>query len=186
MNLPYVNGWDSKEAMIKDWEGVYSGDALRFELVNKYLHVEVLLASYVTPAYSGSAFVLFRDTRDNKLYENHGSHCSCMGLEDQWEPEAVDLESLKHRVTNGQLGEEYDDELGFAKELMFVIQQIEAGINPTRQMIRWIRIPGPGEMRGEGTWKDFDEVWPDHDDHWVDLQNTKYLPTKELPKGEAP
>jgi hypothetical protein len=45
--------------------------------------------------YSGSAFGLF--VMDGKLYEVHGGHCSCYGLEDQWEPEETTWEALLMR-----------------------------------------------------------------------------------------
>lgn len=50
--------------------------------------------------YSGSAVVIFR--RDDKLFEVHGSHCSCMGLEEQWEPEETTIEALRMRSPYNQ------------------------------------------------------------------------------------
>jgi hypothetical protein len=58
---------------------------------------EILFACYDTPSYEGYAIVLFE--RDGKLYEVHGSHCSCYGLEDQWEPEETTWPALAMRVT---------------------------------------------------------------------------------------
>jgi hypothetical protein len=55
----------------------------------------ILYANYNTPPYEGYAFVLTTDGAD--LYEVHGSHCSCYGLENQWGPEKVVLEELKKR-----------------------------------------------------------------------------------------
>lgn len=40
-----------------------------------------------------SSFYLFE--KEGKLYEVHGSHCSCYGFEEQWEPEETSLEYLK-------------------------------------------------------------------------------------------
>lgn len=40
-----------------------------------------------------SGFYVFR--RRNRLYEVHGSHCSCMGFEDQWRPERTSLEYFR-------------------------------------------------------------------------------------------
>lgn len=54
---------------------------------------EILLADYTYEDNSGDAFVLFR--RDGKLYEVHGAHCSCFGLEGQWEPEETTVEALR-------------------------------------------------------------------------------------------
>lgn len=60
----------------------------------------VIYADYDCPPYEGYAYVLFE--QDGKLYEVHGSHCSCYGLEDQWGPEEVCLPELANRVTNGK------------------------------------------------------------------------------------
>lgn len=65
---------------------------------------EVLFASYTYENYSGSATVIFR--RDGKLYEAHGSHCSCYGLEDQWSPEETFLEALR-KQTHSYEGAEF-------------------------------------------------------------------------------
>lgn len=62
---------------------------------------KILFADYSYEDYSGSAFVLFKQGR--KLYEVHGSHCSCYGLEDQWSPEEVTVKELTHRLENGYL-----------------------------------------------------------------------------------
>jgi len=55
--------------------------------------VEILFATYDVEGYDGSAFVLFR--QDGELYEVHGSHCSCYGLEDQWKPEKTSIKALR-------------------------------------------------------------------------------------------
>ena len=62
---------------------------------------EVLYACYEQEDYQGSAFVLYCE--NGKLYEVHGSHCSCNGLEGQWSPEEVTLEELLHRLKKGHL-----------------------------------------------------------------------------------
>jgi len=56
---------------------------------------EVLFASYGGAMYEGDAVVLFQ--RDGKLYEVHGGHCSCYGLEDQWTPAEVTWPALAMR-----------------------------------------------------------------------------------------
>lgn len=50
---------------------------------------EVLWADYEAEGYEGSALVIYR--QGNKVFEVSGSHCSCYGLEGQWEPEEYDL-----------------------------------------------------------------------------------------------
>ncbi len=64
--------------------------------------VYILLAEYYYEDYSGSAWVLFIE--NDKLYEVCGSHCSCYGLEDQWEPEETSVEELRYRMDNGRIG----------------------------------------------------------------------------------
>lgn len=56
---------------------------------------DILVASYAAGNYDGAAFVLFR--KGDKLYEVNGSHCSCFGLEDQWEPEETTLDAITMR-----------------------------------------------------------------------------------------
>jgi hypothetical protein len=53
---------------------------------------EVLFAMYDLPDYEGYAEVVYRN--GDKFYWASGSHCSCMGLEDQWEPEEYDAETF--------------------------------------------------------------------------------------------
>lgn len=57
--------------------------------------VEILYAIYDSADYEGWAQVIFR--KDGKLYEVHGSHCSCYCLEDQWSPEETLVEALLMR-----------------------------------------------------------------------------------------
>lgn len=57
--------------------------------------VEILYAWYEYESYSGSALVLYR--KDGKLYEVNGSHCSCFGLEEQWDPEETNVEAISLR-----------------------------------------------------------------------------------------
>lgn len=84
--------------------------------------IEVILASYSCANYSGGAFVLFK--KDGKLFEVNGSHCSCYGLEGQWEPEETTVDSLKHRLEKGRLGSDSYCENEFAAELCQVLASI--------------------------------------------------------------
>ncbi len=56
---------------------------------------EIIHATYETPSYEGYAFVLYE--HDGKLYEVSGSHCSCYGLEGQWEPEETSWAAIAIR-----------------------------------------------------------------------------------------
>lgn len=76
----------------------------------KKTDVNVLLAWYCYEYYSGSAYVLFKNT-EGKLFEVHGSHCSCYGLEGQWEPEETNAEALRHWIQNGHIESAYKEQL---------------------------------------------------------------------------
>jgi hypothetical protein len=90
---------ESREAMLRDFE--VEASALD--------DATVLLASYTYEDYSGAAFVLFE--RGGTLYRVEGSHCSCMGLEGQWEPEETSLAALAHEINHGWVSNDYRDEL---------------------------------------------------------------------------
>lgn len=58
---------------------------------------EVLFAYYSYECYEGTSFVVLVDEENKKFYEVNGSHCSCYGLEGQWEMEETTLEALVKR-----------------------------------------------------------------------------------------
>ena len=60
---------------------------------------EILLAIYEYQDYEGYSFVLYK--KDGKLFEVNGSHCSCNGLEGQWEPEETSWAALAKRKYYG-------------------------------------------------------------------------------------
>jgi hypothetical protein len=98
-------------------------DEMRRALEGEKWHgIEVLLASYGYENYSGDAFVLFR--KAGKLYEVNGSHCSCYGLEGQWEPEETTKESLLHRLNNGSVGNDEYSGNQYAAELRMVLERL--------------------------------------------------------------
>lgn len=113
----FLNNWSTIEEMKDDFWPSYENQKLTNELDG----ATVLLASYGTPSYQGYAFVLFE--RDGKLYEVNGSHCSCYGLEGQWEPEETTVEALRHRMDEGKLGNDEWDENPFANELRKVLDE---------------------------------------------------------------
>lgn len=75
----------------------------------------ILFASYGEDNYSGDAWVLFEE--NGKLFEVNGSHCSCYGLEGQWEAEEVVLPELENRLTKGTFGQDNYSDNEFANEL---------------------------------------------------------------------
>lgn len=59
----------------------------------------IIFAAYEIDGYDGSADVIF--VSQGKFFHVQGSHCSCYGLEDQWEPEEMPIEALRHIVNKG-------------------------------------------------------------------------------------
>lgn len=124
-----LNEWAGKapEAVFTEfsqtrWDAYKEGASQPASKAPEYKGVKILLASYSTEGCDGSAFVLFR--RDGQLYEVNGSHCSCYGLEGQWEPEPTTVEALRHRMTEGNLGIDYYKENQFADELRQVLDAL--------------------------------------------------------------
>src|ERR1700749_2422882 len=90
MDKIYVGAWSSKEEMAKEFSNDYK------EPLDKAIEADVLFPAYYTGIYEGEALVLFRER--GKLFEVHASHCSCFGLEGQWEPEEIDPDQLLARI----------------------------------------------------------------------------------------
>jgi hypothetical protein len=87
---------ETKEA-IANW-GWDAYDQILYELDG----AEILFAEYRYEFYEGNALVVW--LKDGKLYEAHGSHCSCYGLEGQWSAEETCIEALELRSYMTQEG----------------------------------------------------------------------------------
>ena len=81
----YFDLFECKEDVIREFQ-------IDSEKLEK---VEILYACYSYGDYSGDTHVIFRE--DGKLYEVNGGHCSCYGLEGQWEPEETSVEAMLAR-----------------------------------------------------------------------------------------
>ena len=113
----FLNDFDNKENVLKEFSGNRWSwdDDKESEFVEKNKDSNILFASYGNANYSGDAWVFFE--KNGELYEVNGGHCSCYGLEGQWEPEKVSLEELEHRLVNGTFGEDNWSDNNFKKEL---------------------------------------------------------------------
>jgi hypothetical protein len=60
---------------------------------------DVIYADYDTPSYEGYANVIYR--QGDRYYWAYGSHCSCYGLEGQWDPEEYDARQLVEVLRRG-------------------------------------------------------------------------------------
>lgn len=81
----YIQEFQSTEDVIREYEA--PADALSGAVV--------YLAWYGYGCYEGYSMVLYE--KNGVLYEVNGSHCSCHGLEGQWEPEVTSWEALAMR-----------------------------------------------------------------------------------------
>ena len=86
-------------------QGIYEGDFdSRKDVEREYQvqlekNVRIVYAGYWYEDYSGDSVVLFKQGR--KLYEVRGGHCSCYGLEGQWDPDVVTKEQMLHMFKEG-------------------------------------------------------------------------------------
>ena len=94
-----------------EWENCTAEDIFaEFEVGKEEREgVEILFAWYNCPPYEGNAYVLFR--KDGKFYDIVGGHCSCFGLEGQWDPTETTIEALRMRCEKGSVGYGYEPDL---------------------------------------------------------------------------
>lgn len=76
-------------------------DVLReFSITEKELNgCEIVFAYYTYEDYSGDALVVLRDPCNGMFYEVNGCHCSCYGLDGQWDMEETTLDVMMQRST---------------------------------------------------------------------------------------
>lgn len=88
----------------------------------------VIAAAYSYEDYCGYASVVY--VHDGVVYEVHGSHCSCYGLEDQWKPEQANIAELRARMARTAAQNRSYDSYGissaFAKHVLAALDALEA------------------------------------------------------------
>lgn len=57
-------------------------------------NLHIFYTYYECEYYEGYGFVVGYDSDKNEFFYNSGSHCSCYGLEGQWEPEEYTYDQL--------------------------------------------------------------------------------------------
>ena len=100
----------------RDWNDVLNQFSVSDEERKIYADAVPVYATYDCEQYEGYATVIF--IQHGKFFEVHGSHCSCMGLEDQFEPEETTYEVLKHMSDNGNYS--YSSDKNFSAMLDFI------------------------------------------------------------------
>lgn len=81
----YVEKFKSNEDVAKEYA---NGVNQELEIVSLLNNSIVHLAWYGYGDYIGCSWVIYEN--NGILYQVNGSHCSCYGLEGQWEPEETD------------------------------------------------------------------------------------------------
>lgn len=111
-----------KPVTFGNWDGETQKEVRR-ELADAFQaeipdDITVIFAAYTYESYSGDALVLFE--QNGKLYEVHGGHCSCDGLEGQWptELEETDIAALSHRFFIGG-----DNDREWSKEYQAAVRE---------------------------------------------------------------
>ena len=92
MRQKYFGSWSDYAGLVESFFPDYFHEVKPISLATDD---EIVFASYGGGAYEGDALVLYE--RNGQLYEVSGSHCSCYGLEGQWEPEATSWQALQER-----------------------------------------------------------------------------------------
>ena len=87
MSNIYFKNFDNKDDVLNNFN--ISED--------KLLGCDIVFAYYSYEDYSGDAFVILHHPEEGTFYEVNGNHCSCYGLEGQWEMEETSLEVLLKR-----------------------------------------------------------------------------------------
>lgn len=107
----------SEEQVIEHIISSYSADE---EFVRKF---QVLIAyeSVGNWGCDSNSFFLLREKETGKLFENHGSHCSCYGFEGQFTPGETSLKYLKSEnfyFSCGGYEDDYDGCNGAVKKFI--------------------------------------------------------------------
>lgn len=74
--------FDTPDNVYRQFQDYYGRD--KAELPSNLV---LLYADYTYEDYSGDAYILGYDEEKKQFFEVHGSHCSCYGLEGQWDEE---------------------------------------------------------------------------------------------------
>lgn len=86
--MSFYNGFNDKEDVERQFHTKLADD------------IQILYAHYNQDNYEGEAIVIY--SQNDKLFEVHGSHCSCHGLEDQFNPESCTYEDIVARLEIGK------------------------------------------------------------------------------------
>lgn len=109
---------------------------------------EVLFADYTYEDYTGDSTVIYRN--GDRYFMVSGSHCSCYGLEGQWEPEEYtkeELVELSWRQYEGGLN--YDWEQKYARYMGALAVLEHVGVTNIEQEFHLRKARAAAEQAAE-------------------------------------
>lgn len=123
------------KGLFDNWEDVL--EAFSVATGSHVEHIVPLLARYEIDGYDGSALVVF--VENGKLYHASGGHCSCFGLEGQFDPEEIPWEIAEKYFT--RIHGFSDDELVWIVELVReIVDAKERGDDSLSPLLTWYRL----------------------------------------------
>lgn len=93
---------DLKDRTEKEIKGHLINEYSATEEQMKDLKVLIAYESVGSWGCDSASFFLLKNKKTKQLFEVHGSHCSCYGFENQFEPTETDVTSLKFRVNSAK------------------------------------------------------------------------------------
>ena len=120
-----------KEHIVNNYTGEQYGEgseAEKEELRKKLKGFHILIAYESVGSWGcdSSSFFLLKEKKTGKLFENHGSHCSCYGFEGQWKPEETTAEYLKSDKFYFYNGGYDSDEEGNKQKVLEYVKNLSA------------------------------------------------------------
>jgi len=101
--------------------------------------VKILWASYENENYEGSAGVVF--LKEGKIFSVYGGHCSCHGLEGQWEPQEITLAEMRHYLDNKATP--YGTDFGAAyQQILMLLDNVDTSVLTDDQIVMMLRLIG--------------------------------------------
>lgn len=123
------------KGLFDNWEDVL--EAFSVATGSHVEHVVPLFARYEYEDYSGNATVIY--VENGNLYHVEGSHCSCNGLEDQFDPEEIPWEIAEKYFT--RVCGLHDDELVWIVDIVReVVDAKERGEDGLTPLLTWYRL----------------------------------------------
>ena len=106
---PSISGFgDTREGVGLEFADYRNSYSVKKKSILEKRH-KILYADYTHEGYEGSAYVFGYDTKAEKFFEVFGGHCSCYGLEGQWDEEYFKSMSVLSKVLTDRFSNRSED-----------------------------------------------------------------------------